>query len=104
MSLSITNTFVKLAVREAEKSDMKIKHGSTLVSNGRVISRGYNHTRTTISGKGKRMRLPKSLCQSGMVTGGLPMCSVHAEVHCLLNTATDGSYFKPRPLFEPQIS
>lgn len=81
-------SFIKLAAREAQKSDMKIKHGSTLVVNGKIVSRGHNHSRSSINGVGTRARLPKALFRTD-----LPMCSVHAEMHCLLK-----SCFKQRPL------
>lgn len=73
-----TSTFIKIAAREAQNSDMFFKHGCALIANGKILARGHNHTRNSISNQAKQLNLPNGLA---------PLCSLHAEMHCLLNFA-----------------
>lgn len=69
--------FIEAAMREAQNSDMNIKHGAVLVKNGKIVSTGHNHTRTAISGVTRWKGMPE--CTA--------MCSVHAEMHALMRGA-----------------
>lgn len=73
-----TLSFLKVAIQEAQNSDMHQKHGCVLVSSGKILARGHNHTRNSISNQAKQLHLPNDLA---------PLCSIHAEMHCLLNFA-----------------
>lgn len=55
--------YLTLAAREAHRSPMKFRHGAVLVKGGRLLSKGFNHYRTTI--------------------GGESYCSTHAEMETL---------------------
>ena len=82
-----TIKYINLAINQARMSDMKIKHGSTLVCNGKIVGQGYNHQRTSITGKGMHHGIPLF-----MLNSFLPSCSVHAEVHCLLSSLSSGHF------------
>ena len=73
-----TLSFVNIAASEAQNSDMHFKHGCALVGNGKILARGHNHTRNSISNQAKQLNIPTNMG---------PLCSLHAEMHCLLNFA-----------------
>eukprot|EP00741_Cyanophora_paradoxa_P009793 tig00000147_g9488.t1 len=52
--------FSRLALEEAMRSDMPVRHGAVLVRGGKALARGCNHSRNRLLGK--------------------DLCSVHAEV------------------------
>lgn len=93
----MTNTFINIAIAEAEKSDMEIRHGCTLVMNGKVIGRGYNNTRTSISGSGHQCNLPRSFYNPE-----IPNCSLHAEMMCLLKAKQHFRFKSRKDRFESQ--
>ena len=55
-----------LAVREAEKSILPMKHGCIAVSSGKILARGHNHYRT--------------FSKDGLIQN---CCSCHAEIDVL---------------------
>lgn len=68
-----SNKIQKIFSRCAEnchKSDMANKHCAIITSSGKVVSIGYNHTRTRV----KNLNLSDSK----------QICAVHAEIHALL--------------------
>ncbi len=89
------NNYIQIAINEAQKSDLYAKHGSVMVAHGKIVSRGHNHSRTTIKGRLRYSSLPKRL-QNNCI------CSVHSEMDCLMNAVGRGSYFKQRSLREPK--
>lgn len=91
------NNYIQIAVDEAQKSDLYAKHGSVMVAHGKIVSRGHNHSRTTITGRLKYSSLPKRLRNNCV-------CSVHSEMDCLLNSVRRGSWYKQRPLREWKAS
>ena len=99
-------TYMKLAVMEAMKSDMTIKHGAVLVVNGKVMSRGYNHTRNYINGKLKYLGASRALghYRENSILRGEPLCSLHSEMDCLLKMGGGRSYFLSKGPKEPTIS
>ena len=60
--------FITLAGLESKKSDLVSKHGCVIVSNGKIIGRGYNSSRTQ--------------CKSGFLKN---TCSCHAEIAAIRN-------------------
>ena len=42
-------TFINIAINEAEKSSLLMKHGCVVVKNGKIVGRGYNSSRSTSS-------------------------------------------------------
>lgn len=97
---SKTSKFISIATQEAEKSDMKIKHGSALVAGGKVIARGHNHLRETIQGKLRHSNI-KSLYTKH---ANQPIASIHAEMDCLLTALSTTQYFKPCLLPRSKVS
>jgi tRNA(Arg) A34 adenosine deaminase TadA len=62
------------AAQEAIQSDMPFKHGAVVVCGGKVISTGFNSTRTRLNKKN--------------------ICSVHAEILALSRLVQQQSYEK----------
>ena len=50
------------------KSDMTNKHCAIITSGGKIVSIGYNHTRT----------------QAKHLSSSKPICAIHAEIHAVL--------------------
>ena len=72
--MDITNTDLKLlslALDQAKRSHQLSRHGCVAVSNGKIISTGYNYVR--------------SKSHDGFIRNGA--CSSHAEVTTLRNIA-----------------
>ncbi len=57
-----------MCAENCHKSDMANKHCAIITSAGKVVSIGYNHTRT---------RAKNLSCSQ-------PICAIHAEIHALL--------------------
>ncbi|KAH8802295.1 hypothetical protein DL96DRAFT_1475581 [Flagelloscypha sp. PMI_526] len=72
-------------IEEAQKSPMSFKLGAVLVKGGKILSSGFNHTRTRYTGPSSR--------------GFIQPASFHAEMHAIF-TATGGI----SPSFKTQVS
>ena len=72
--------YISLAGLESKKSDLVSKHGCIIVSNGKIIGRGYNSSRTQ--------------CKTGFLKN---TCSCHAEIAAIrevLSNQKENSFSK----------
>ena len=74
----MTERYFNIAIDQAKKSSMNMKHGAVLVINGRIVSKGFNHHRNAVKGKLK-FRSKHNIKTDHM-------CSLHSEMHCLLTS------------------
>ena len=51
MLSSSDQTFINLAINEAEKSSLLMKHGCVVVKKGKIVGRGFNSSRTASKDK-----------------------------------------------------